>query len=156
MRLCSVGFRKPSGTADGSKLVYGQGQVARHGSEVTIFTHGPVMLNLGFELALEIENSNSQLRVAVIDFPWLNAADSTWVNKITTDSELVVTIENHATVGGMGDAIMRALSDSRRFKVPMVRFGADGVPSHGSEQDVLEAHGLTPEAMAKTINTFFE
>jgi 1-deoxy-D-xylulose-5-phosphate synthase len=61
-------------------------------------------------------------------------------------SDVIVTLEDHALMGGYGSAVLELFSE-RGIKTPIVRIGwPDKFIEHASSQDVLrQRHGLTVE-----------
>ena len=67
------------------------------------------------------------------------------------DSKLIVTVEEHNIIGGLGSAI--AEYNSTLINSPkQLFFGVnDSYTQSGSYKFLLEKHGLTPEKIAKNI-----
>lgn len=68
-------------------------------------------------------------------------------------AELVVTLEEHTRIGGLGSAVVEALSDAGCLK-PVLRLGLpDRFPEgYGSQDHLLELAGLQPPQVADTIH----
>ena len=77
--------------------------------------------------------------------PWLNRFDGEWLRELEP-YELVVVLEDHAPVGGLGDAL-RASSSAGDVTV----FGVEGWPACGTPSEALRAHGLDGASLAARI-----
>jgi transketolase len=82
---------------------------------------------------------------AVENMPWLNRFDSEWLRDLDKQ-DLVVVLEDHAPVGGLGDALRRGLP-GRAIEV----FGVEGWPACGTPSESLAAHGLDGASVARRI-----
>ena len=51
--------------------------------------------------------------VQVVDQPWLNRVDTSWLTELTSGFDTVFVVEDHAPVGGLGDTLRRELCTSR-------------------------------------------
>lgn len=67
-------------------------------------------------------------------------------------SALVVTVEEHSRIGGLGGAVAELLAD-RDVRVPLLRLGfPDRFMSHyGSQENILERCGLHPAGISNAI-----
>jgi transketolase len=75
-------------------------------------------------------------------------------------ADIVITLEEHTTVGGMGSAVMEALVDNMHGYLPVIkRLGLPDsyISDYGSQKSALESHGLEPHHIAslaaKTLRT---
>jgi transketolase len=84
--------------------------------------------------------------VAVVDLPWLNRVDRTWLSEVAGPFEDVLVLEDHAPVGALGELLRREL-DGKRVTV----FGVEGWPACGTPQEALRFHGLDGESLAERI-----
>ena len=76
--------------------------------------------------------------------PWLNRFDEEWLSELAS-VEHVFVVEDHAPVGGLGDALRRELG--REVTV----FGVEGWPACGTPAEALRAHGLDGASLAARI-----
>ena len=65
---------------------------------------------------------------------------------------LVVTVEEHVRIGGLGSAVLEAFNDAE-ITVPVLRLALPDAFSHdyGSQEYVLERAGLAPAALAERV-----
>src|SRR5215469_120139 len=69
-------------------------------------------------------------------------------------ARLVVTVEEHTVVGGLGSAVVDALVEHLPGAMPVVkRLGIPDVFAHkyGSQDQLMEIYGLQPPAIAQTV-----
>jgi 1-deoxy-D-xylulose-5-phosphate synthase len=88
--------------------------------------------------------------VTVVDPRWVKPLDTALL-AAARQHGLVVTVEDNGRVGGFGDAVARLLRDSD-IDTPVRTFGLEQqFLEHGERAQVLEAHGLTPQHLARQI-----
>jgi transketolase len=70
---------------------------------------------------------------------------------------LVVSIEEHSRIGGLGAAVLGALSDAG-VMVPVLRLGLPDafVHQYGSQDGLLERFGLQPAGIAHAVRVYLE
>ena len=78
--------------------------------------------------------------------------DADAVCDLARNVRLLVTIEEHTLIGGLGGAVVELLAD-REIAVPVLRLGFADAFSHtyGSQEAVLAEAGLTPEGIAASV-----
>ena len=81
----------------------GRGSVLHEGNEALLFAYGPVMLHEGLTAAEMLGG-----RVQVVNMPWLNRVDASWLAELVEPFEEIFVLEDHAPVGGLGDMLRRA------------------------------------------------
>jgi transketolase len=123
-------------------LAVGRGSVLREGTDALLFAYGPVMLHEALTAAEALGNS-----VQVVNMPWLNRFDSAWLTELVDQFDELFVLEDHAPVGGLGDALRRAL-DGRSLTV----FGVEGWPACGTPVEALRFHGLDGSSLADRIS----
>jgi len=123
----------------------GQGTVLERGDDVCLVSYGPTLLHE--TLAARELLREDGIHAAVVAMPWLNRVDEAWFRRIAGESPIVV-IEDHASVGGLGDRVRAALGGHTVHVL-----GVDGLPLWGSAEEVLAAHGLDAEGIARAIRS---
>jgi transketolase len=118
----------------------GRGTVLREGSDALLFAYGPVMLHEALTAAESLGD-----RVQVVNMPWLNRFDGEWLAELTDSFDDVFVLEDHAPVGGLGDALRRELGR------PVTVFGVEGWPACGTPTEALRFHGLDGTSLADRI-----
>ncbi len=85
----------------------------------------------------------------MVALPWLRDIDGAWLAEVAPGGP-VVTLDNHYTDGGQGDAVLRALADADVAR-SVLTVAVRGIPEFGSNDEVLDAHGLSAPALAQAI-----
>jgi transketolase len=129
---------------EGYRLAPGRGTVLREGDGAVVFAYGPVMLHEVLTAAELLAEHGHE--VAVVDLPWLNRFDREWLEELTPTSVPLVVVEDHASLGALGDALRRELP-GREVTV----CGVDGWPAFGTPPEALRAHGLDGVSLAGRI-----
>jgi transketolase len=91
----------------------------------------------------------ADLKLKVVNMPWLNRVDPQWLRDILGPCNHVCVLDDHSPFGGLGDTILNALVNSgllgsRSFK----KFAVEGYPACGTPQEVLKYHGLDGASLA--------
>jgi transketolase len=136
--------------AEGWQLEVGKGTVLSDADDALLFAYGPVMLHEAL-VAAEILRARGT-RLQVVDLPWLNRIDADWLAETVAPFASVFVVEDHAPVGALGDAVLRALAptgllDGRLVKV----FGVEGWPACGTPPEALRHHSLDGASLAGRI-----
>lgn len=130
---------------------YGCGTALQEGADAIIFAYGPVMLNEALLAAEALAKEDFGLKV--VNMPWLNAADPNWLRETVNSCSFIYVLEDHLTIGGLGDRLLRTLLKSRilgtkHFQV----IGVEGNPVCGAPGEVLHHHELDGISLANRIH----
>ncbi len=151
LRLVSIPVEVPFELPAGYHLSLGQGVVLRDGVDVAIVAYGPIMLAEAIKAATLLQSRQST-SVRVINLPWLNRVDIAWLKSAVAGVSAVFTIDNHYVHGGQGDMLLRTLAEMGEApRLRTRRLGVLDIPVCGSNDEVLQAHGLDAESLAATI-----
>ncbi len=119
------------------------------GIDVCIFATGS-MVNVALKAVKELEKNG--ISAAVYDFHTIKPFDAMTVIK-EKDKKLLVSIEEHSIVGGLGSAVSEVLAEQTSHG-PLMRLGtSDRYEAAGNYEYMLKVHGLTPEGVAEKIIT---
>jgi transketolase len=134
------------------RLERGRGTVLVEGGDALLLAYGPVMLHEALVAAETLRAEGT--RLCVVDLPWLNRFDREWLSETVASFAEIFVLEDHAGVGGLGDALVRELSrqgllDGRTVTV----FGVDGWPACGAPPEVLRFHSLDGASLARRIGS---
>jgi transketolase len=150
LRLVSAPCSAEVTALPGAPLVLGRGTVIRPGGEVVAIGAGPVVLTQLLRAAVLLAEDGVDL--AVVNLPWLNRVDPVWLADLAAGTAHLFVVDNHYARGGQADLIARALIEAPR--PPALRFrsvGLDDIPSCGTEDEALAAHGLRADQLAELI-----
>ena len=114
--------------------------------KITVFATGPVVYNaLLAARALEEEG----IGTIVVNVPTIKPLDEQ-VQKLSKETGLVMTIEEHQRIGGLGSAIAEFLSE--RSPMGVVRLGVDDCfGESGTMEELMKKHGLDPLSISEKI-----
>ena len=128
----------------------GRGAELAEGRDAILFGYGPVMLH---EALLASEALATQgFGLAVVNHPWLNRVDTTWLRDLVAPHSAIYVLEDHGPNGALGDQILEALAETgslagRRFR----KFAVEAFPACGTPPEVLRHHGLDGASLAEAI-----
>jgi transketolase len=109
------------------------------GSDVCIVTAG---MMLPASLAAARTLAENGVAAAVINVPVIKPLDGATVTAMARRSRIVITVENHTIVGGLGSAIAEALAEAG-ISAPLRRLGiADTFAEAGSREYLFAKYGL--------------
>jgi transketolase len=93
--------------------------------------------------ALEGEGINAR----VIDCYSVKPIDVDTLRAAARDCGLIITVEDHAPEGGLGDAVLEALAEADD-RPPVVKLAVREIPGSGSPEELLNGAGIDAEAIA--------
>ncbi|MGA2264534.1 MAG: transketolase C-terminal domain-containing protein, partial [Acidobacteriota bacterium] len=134
--------------SDGHKVQIGKITVLREGSDVVIFATG-AMVWKSLEAAQLLAQRHVEAKV--INVSTIKPLDSPAVLSAIEGATLMVSVEEHSVIGGLGSAI--AECTSAQAGVPrLLRLGIqDKFGESGLADELLEKHGLQPAGIAAQI-----
>jgi transketolase len=129
-------------------LQLGCGVVLRTGTDVALVGYGPMLLTNAWRAADELAARG--ISAAVIDLPWLNRVDDSWVRRELSGFRRIVTLDNHYLEFGQGVMVAAALARNG-VHADVASLGLTGIPACGSNPDVLAYHGLDGPSIASAV-----
>ncbi|MBI3627226.1 MAG: transketolase [Candidatus Sungbacteria bacterium] len=131
------------------QLIRGQGVKIKDGNKALIISYGPSMLIQAVKAA-EILDRKS-ISTAVINMPWLNCVDASWLEKEIQGFSLVMTLDDHYTNFGQGMLIAGELGKIN-FRGKIITHGIMyEIPASGQNTEVLKYHKLYAESLAAMV-----
>jgi transketolase len=156
LRLVSVKWPVPFGYPAGLKVLPGRGWTVREGADVVVFGYGPWLLSHAWHAAAELERT-AGIAVRVVNLPWLNRVDPGWLADTIGGSRSIVTLDNHYVHGGQGEMIAAAVAGLGLDPgVSVTRVGVTELPVCGTNDEVLEYHGLDIPSLAAAFRAAAE
>lgn len=142
--------RYPRGTGPGvtiekdmSALPLGKGIVRREGNQIAILNFGTLLPS-----ALEVAE---QLNATVADMRFVKPLDTSLVEQLASQHELLVTLEENTTQGGAGAAVSEHLATAG-IVASVLHLGLpDTFVDHGNHQQQLAAVGLDVPGIQQAI-----
>ena len=108
--------------------------------------------------ALEAAKELEVLGVAaeVINIHTIKPIDEKLINELSANSKLLVSIEEHSVIGGLGSAIADYKSTLKNAPPQLFIGLPNEYKKSGEYNDILDNYGLTPEKIAKTIENKYK
>ncbi len=127
----------------------GKAVLLRDGDAATVIGVGPTAgdaLRAGELLA------SQGVSVRVLNMHTVKPVDREAVLRAAAETPLIVTLEEHTVIGGLGGAVAEVLAEAGAG-VPLRRLGLQDVFAvmSGSHQDVKQRHGITAEAVVAKV-----
>lgn len=150
LRLISLPWEIPYELPQDYRPEPGKGVILRNGQGVAVIAYGPVMLSATIQAAEKLALEKG-MEVRVINLPWLNQVDSSWLQSVLHGCNRLLCIDNHYQVGGQGNVIARALAELSIPDLTMHIQGVEQIPPSGTNPQVLQAVSLDATAIADAI-----
>jgi transketolase len=122
----------------------------RPGDDVALLVTG-AMLPVAMDVARLLEAYGIDSRI--VSFPWLFPFDESAVLRAGHETAIIVSIEEHSMVGGLGSAVAEVLAAESHARAPLVRIGLPRTftSAVGDQKYLREVYGLDPDAIASRI-----
>ena len=132
---------------DDYDFTLGKAHVFNIGKDVNIVAAG-IMVSIAKEAAALLLKEG--IDTGVINMSSIKPLDEESLLKAARASRLIVTAEEHSTIGGLGGAVCEFLSENH--PLPVKRIGIpDAFGCSGNADELLKYHGLTAENIIDTI-----
>lgn len=132
---------------DDYRFTAGEGVELVPGDGLTLVTTGETTYHALLAVhKLRTRGSNPRL----IHLPTIHPADDELLGEAARDTELFVTVEDHVPRGGLGDAVMEALSRARTPR-RVVKLGVEAYAESGKPEELYEKYGLDAEGIARAV-----
>ena len=90
------------------------------------------------------------IEATVINCRFVKPLDEELILQVINETDLLITVEEHALAGGFGSALLEFLTDKECHKTKVIRMGIpDTFVKHGPQKALLERYGLTAEGIVK-------
>ncbi len=131
------------------KFALGQATQLCDGDDVALLAYGH-MVAAAMDAAAALRGQGVQARV--LNMASLKPLDDEAVATAADACRLVVTIEEHSIIGGLGSAVAEIVAE-RGGAPPLVRLGTrDQFGESGTADELLLKHGLTADAIARHVH----
>ncbi len=126
----------------------GKANILRDGDDVTVFATG-MMVRESLDAAELLADKGINCRV--VDMHTIKPLDTECIDRALADSRLLVSVEEHSVIGGLGGAIAEYMADKENTP-RLVRIGVDDFFCKlGELRYCWEQHGLTAPQIAEKI-----
>jgi 1-deoxy-D-xylulose-5-phosphate synthase len=154
-----IAFRYPRGAAEGApmpdepkEIEIGKGEYLLPGERIALLGYG-----YGVQVALSAAEilRNKGLEPTVADARFAKPLDGEMVERLASDHDLLVTIEENVLPGGFGSAVLEHAEDAFTEGSERARIMRVGLPdryvTHGKPALIREEVGFTGEAVAERV-----
>ena len=87
------------------------------------------------------------MRARVIDLYSLKPIDAATLQQAAKETKRVITIEDHAIEGGIGEAVCAAINGL----APVQMLAVTRIPRSGTPDQLLEYEGISPAAIIRAV-----
>lgn len=142
--------RYPRGTGTGitieqqmTALPIGKGLIKRHGQKIAILAFG--------SMVTPSLTAADTLNATVADMRFVKPLDEALIKQLAQTHDLLVTVEEHAIMGGAGSAVNEFLAE-QNLLISVLNLGiADAFIEHAAHQEMLSACGLDAQGIIQAI-----
>ncbi|MDR5803616.1 MULTISPECIES: transketolase family protein [unclassified Caballeronia] len=131
----------------------GRAITLREGADVTIIANGS-MVHESLLAAKLLEEQG--IAAGVINMHTIKPLDTGAVDTACARSGLIVTVEEHSIIGGLGSAVAEYKAALRRAPPQLIIGLPDSFDKAGDYRWLLEKHGLVAEKIAQRIRAFMD
>lgn len=146
------GMNSPIVYKDDYDFQIGKAITLREGDDITIIATG-TMVYQSLEAARILESGG--VSATVVDMHTIKPLDTDVLDKAFARSKLVVTVEEHSVIGGLGGAVAEYKSKKKNSPVQLTIGIEDIFPHAGDYGYLLEKCGLTAAQIAQKISESF-
>ena len=135
-------------TNSDSQFVVGKINILREGKDIVIFGTGPV-IGEAMMAAEEIKEKS----IAVLNVHTIKPIEKETVIRFAKEAKLVLTLEDHQIIGGLGSAIAEILAENS-IHVPLKRIGVNNqFGESGDYRDLWKKYGMDKDGIIKAIKS---
>lgn len=135
------------------EAVYGQEFATKQTAKIAFLAFG-TMVNTADAAAKKLANKNN-MQATVVNMRWVKPLDTSLINELLADGTThIVTLEEHAIMGGAGSAVNEYLVN-KQTDVHVLNLGiADEFIEHGSHTEQLAECGLDEAGVLDSVDAF--
>ena len=134
---------------DFTELEIGRAEIVRDGGSIAILAVGTMVSDACKTAELLLKRG---INCTVVNMRFIKPLDKECILQMADKMEAIVTMEENVLNGGFGSAVVELLADEGR-SIPVLRFGIpDEFIEQGTQSELREQCGLTPEQMSEKIN----
>lgn len=134
------------------KFELGKANILRPYGKVTLLGYGSC---IGRCILAADLLENLGISCGVIETPSLKPFDRNTVIEAAGESELLVTVEDHNIIGGLGTIVLETLAEAQ-IGTKCIRMGLkDEFGTSGNCEELLDFYGMSPENICKVVRERF-
>ena len=130
------------------KFEIGKATKIKEGTDVAIISNGTILAD-ALKAAEKLETDG--ISCTVIDMHTVKPLDTKALEDVS-EHRLIVTVEEHSTIGGLGDAVLSVLANN---PVPTLKIGVNDVfGESGPATELVKKYGLDAESIYNKVKAF--
>lgn len=127
----------------------GKGTMLKKGNDIAIFAVGNILANV-IQAAKLLEGDG--IDASVIGMHTIKPIDTKLIKNLSSQYPMVVTVEEHSTIGGLGSTVSDVLTEvGSTIKLCRIGIPDEFIRTIGSQAYLREKLGLSPEGIARTV-----
>jgi transketolase len=150
LRLVSIPCQVPYQLPADYRLAEGRGVALTEGEDAILFAYGPVLLAQAYEAAVRLRKEQG-VGLTVINLPWLNRVDDSWLLETIGDCRQVFTLDDHYVAFGQGQMLAAHIAALGVPGAVVRQLGLDALPVCGQNSEALLAHELDAGSLARQV-----
>ena len=147
VRLTGV-MNNPMVYIDDYNFEIGKAITLRQGSDITIIATGSMVYQV-LEAAKLLDDRS--ISVSVVNMHTIKPIDTLVIEKACESSNLIVTVEEHSIIGGLGSAVAEYKATLKKSPPQLFIGLPDNFGNAGEYRYLLEKYGLTAKQIAERI-----
>ncbi|NGY36355.1 1-deoxy-D-xylulose-5-phosphate synthase [Flavobacterium sp. XN-5] len=125
------------------KIEIGRANCLKHGTEIAVLSNGPI----GKNVSLALTNINNPKNIAHYDFAFVKPLDEKKLHSIFSTFKKIITIEDGATNGGFGSAILEfAARNNYNVKIQLLGI-VDEFIEHGTVEQQQQYNNIDVKSL---------
>lgn len=128
----------------------GKAVKVKDGKRIAVFSTGAIFDEVSEACAILADKGYEP---AVYTFPTVKPIDKAVIEKCAAEFEMIVTCEEHNTVGGFGSAVAEVMAEMKAKNAGLLRIGIDDTYAQtvGSQKYLRELYGMSASKIAGRI-----
>ena len=127
----------------------GKALVVREGSDVTLISTGGILS----EVMMAAKQLAPQIQARVLSMPTLKPLDEESVLKAASEAKLLVTVEEHSAIGGLGSAVAQVIAETVNTQVHLrtLNLGDKSPHAVGSQTYLRQELGIDSSGIVHAV-----
>ena len=137
------------------KFEIGKARVVRKGTDAAIIATGDMVI-IAMETAQILKKDN--INCYVINMHTINPIDKTMIKKLSKKCKVIVSIEEHSSIGGLGSEVSCVISQNPKSRARFKIMGFDDVFCKEYSKDKLKIfnkYGLSAKHLAQEVRKLY-
>ena len=126
---------------------WNKGVILQKGKDITIVSTG-IMTPVAQKAAKILVDAGIDVRL--IHLHTIKPIDKDILIQASTETERIITVENHSIIGGLGSAVAEVVSENKPALIKRIGI-EDTFGESGSLEDLFSKYGLTSENIVKVV-----